>query len=134
MKSPSGGFTLPEILVAMTVISVLGAATFYAVNSQTRTGVRNTQMIRGIAVAKQKMDSLKITDYDSLASGSDTVSGVDTVENQFLRSWRITTFRDDHGSPKGRKKISLTVHWPLTAEHQVTFTTLVSDKNFRDKR
>lgn len=122
------GFTLIEVIVSMVVLGGLACSAFYILTSQSGMGSRSNDMLKGVNLGKLAMDSLKVTAYDRLEAGGDTIS------DRYIRSWRITLAADGHGVPTGRKRIELTVHWPLTAEHVVAFASVKSDARFREGR
>lgn len=121
------GFSLVEILVSMVVMSCMAGAVFYFLKSQNDMGVRSTDVLKATNIGKLVMDSLKVTGYDELSAGSDT------VVSRYIRAWRITNVTDEAGVPNGRKKIDLTVYWPLTAMNSMSFTSLLSDGRFKEK-
>lgn len=121
------GFSLVEILVSMVVMSCLAGAVFYFLKSQNNLGVRSNDVLKATNVGKLVMDSLKVTAYEDLEAGSDT------LVSRYIRAWRITNGTDEAGVPNGRKKIELTVYWPLTALNSMTFTSLLSDGRFKEK-
>ncbi|MDB5051489.1 MAG: hypothetical protein JWO30_4560 [Fibrobacteres bacterium] len=125
---PAGqrGFSLIEILVSAVVTAVLATSAFYFLTAQNGMGNAGNDLMKSVNLGKLKMDSLKVSSYDELASGSDTVS------ERYIRAWHITVMRNDDGTPNGRKKIDMNVIWPLTADHTVTLATLKSDDTFRE--
>lgn len=125
---PQAGFSLVEVLVSMMVMGMLSVSVFYFLTAQNGLGSRSADMLKGLNLGKLAMDSLKVSDYEALEAGSDTVA------DRFIRSWRITRGTDADGRPNGRKILDLTVHWPLTAEKNITFTTILSDGRFKEER
>ena len=122
------GFSLVEVMVSMMVLGGLACSVFYFLSSQNGMGTRSNDMLKGLNLGKLAMDSLKVADYEALEAGSDT------VVDRYIRSWRITVGSDAHGNPTGRKQIDLSVHWPLTADHALTFTSILSDGRFKEER
>jgi prepilin-type N-terminal cleavage/methylation domain-containing protein len=122
------GFSLVEVMVSMMVLGVLATSVFYFLNSQNGVGSRSADMLKGLNLGKLAMDSLKVSDYGALEAGSDTVA------DRYIRSWRITLGTDAEGVPNGRKAIDLTVHWPLTADNAIAFSTILSDGRFKEER
>jgi prepilin-type N-terminal cleavage/methylation domain-containing protein len=120
------GFSLIEILVGAIVVALLATSAFYFLNSQNGMSQAGNDLIKGVNLGKLKMDSLKVTPYDELSAGSDTVMA------RYIRSWRVTVMRDGAGIPTGRKKIEINVIWPLTADHTVTMATLKSDDLYKE--
>jgi prepilin-type N-terminal cleavage/methylation domain-containing protein len=125
---PQRGFSLVEVIVSMMVLGMLSVSVFYFLTSQNSLGARSGDLLKGLNLGKLAMDSLKVSDYGTLEAGSDTVVA------RYIRSWRITRGTDAEGRSTGRKTISLTVHWPLTAENNLTFTSILSDSRFKEER
>lgn len=123
-----GGFSLVEVMVSMMLLGLLSVSVFYFLNSQNSMGSRSGDMLKGLNLGKLAMDSLKVSDYETLEAGSDT------VVDRYIRSWRITHGSYEDGQPNGRKIIDLTVHWPLTAENNLVFTSVMSDGRFKEER
>ncbi len=121
------GFSLIEIMVSAVVTLVLATSAFYFLSAQNGMGTQGTDTMKGVNLGKLKLDSLKVAAYDSLTSGSDTVS------ERYIRAWHVTQMQDSAGIPNGRKKIDLTVHWPLTADHSVALATLKSDDHYKEE-
>lgn len=121
------GFSLIEILVSAVVIAILATAAFYFLSAQNGMGTRGNDSMKGLNLGKLKMDSLKVSSYDDLVSGSDTVS------ERYIRAWHVSVVHDGVGAPTGRKKIDINVMWPLTAEHNVSLVTLKSDDRYKEE-
>jgi len=95
------GFTLVEIMIAVfiLVVALLGLISVTVMvikgNSFSKT------MTTATTLAKDKMEQLKNTGYDSLAGGTDT------VESIFTRTWTITI----NSPAAGMKTIEVKVEW-----------------------
>ena len=126
-QTPEAGFSLVEIMVAMVVLSGLAGSVFFFLSSQSGMETRSNDLLKGLNLGKLGMDSLKVSDYAALHAGSDTLA------DRYIRSWRISVVTDGAGNPNGRKKIDLTVHWPKTADHFLTFTSIMSDGRFKER-
>jgi prepilin-type N-terminal cleavage/methylation domain-containing protein len=126
-NASQAGFSLIEILVSAVVCAILATAAFYFLSSQNGMGVAGNDLMKGVNLGKLKMDSLKVAAYEDLASGSDTVS------ERYIRAWHVTILRDGGGAETGRKKIDISVIWPLTADHTVTMATLKSDDKYKEE-
>jgi prepilin-type N-terminal cleavage/methylation domain-containing protein len=120
------GFSLLEVLVSSIVVSLVAVSAFYFLGNQNKQGIRGGDMVKGVNFGKQKMDSLKVLNYDALASGSDTVS------DRYVRSWSISQIYDELGNPIGQKSIEVAVRWPLTGDQNVYFNSVKSDDKYRD--
>ncbi|MDB5102363.1 MAG: hypothetical protein JWP91_52 [Fibrobacteres bacterium] len=120
------GFGLVEILVSAVVTGFLTTAAFYFLSAQNGMGARGNDQMKSVNLGKLKMDSLKVSTYDELVSGSDTVS------ERYIRSWHVTPMRNGAGVLNGRKKIELKVFWPLSGEQNVSLVSLRSDDRYKD--
>jgi prepilin-type N-terminal cleavage/methylation domain-containing protein len=125
LKSGQSGFSLIEILVAAVVLGILTVSVFYFLSTQNGLSVKGNDVLKGANLGKLKFDSLKVASYDALASGSDTVS------ERYIRSWHVTQLRDGNGNLNGRKQVELTIFWPLTADHSVSFASMKSDDKYK---
>lgn len=128
MNTPrhEAGFSLLEILVAVMVFGLLTTSVFYFLGQQNSMSTRATDSEKSLTLAKLVIDSLKVTPYDSLRAGSDTVS------ERYLRSWHVSINRDGMGQPKGNKQVDVTISWPLNGASNLSMATLVSDEKFKD--
>ena len=110
------GFTLLEVLIVifLLVIAFLGAisTTGIIINSNSLSKTMTT----ATTLAKDKMEQLKYTGYNS-------VEGNDTVDSIYTRTWTVTA----DGSPAaGMKTIEVKVEWSWQGAHRVTLTTIVA--------
>lgn len=117
------GLSLIEILVAFTILSIAGIALF-KIGSTSITGNTKTadQVVAG-ALASAKLEDLRNTDYDSLASGSDgplTAGGASG--GMFTRTWTITS-TPITGVSNNVKTAAVSVSW--TGGGPVTMTTMI---------
>lgn len=120
------GFGLVEILVSAVVTGFLTTAAFYFLSAQNDLGAKGNDLMKSVNLGKLKMDSLKVSTYDELVSGSDTVS------ERYIRSWHVTPLRDGAGLFNGRKKIELNVLWPMSGEQGVSLVSLRSDDRYKE--
>ncbi|MEO7425477.1 MAG: prepilin-type N-terminal cleavage/methylation domain-containing protein [Fibrobacteria bacterium] len=121
------GFSLLEILISAVVTLLLATSAFYFLHSQNSVSAQGNDLMKGVNLGKLKLDSLKVSAYDDLTSGSDTVS------ERYIRAWHISPVTDSMGLPTGRKEIGITIQWPLTALHTVTLVTLKSDDHYKEE-
>ena len=117
--SGQSGFSLMEVLVASVVTGILAVSAFYFLSAQNKMGLKSNDMLKSVNLGKLKLDSLRVSDWDSLEAGSDTVS------ERYIRSWNVS-------QSGGVKKIELTVYWPLTADHSVGLASLLSDYRYKE--
>jgi hypothetical protein len=121
--SPQGrqaGFGLLEIVISIVFLGLVGSTTFYFLHSQDKNTGLGTDISKGMFVAKRKLDSLRVNRYGTLATGCDTVN------NRYIRQWFVST-----DLLADRKTIQLQVSWPLSAQHTITFNTIVGDDQYK---
>lgn len=112
------GFTLIEILIAIVILTI----GLLALVSVTVMVIKGNSLNRGITtattLAKDQLETLKNTNYNSVASSSGwlTVTGFSGYE----RKWQVTT----NGN---QKTIVMEVRWFwLGSEKKVTLNTIIS--------
>lgn len=119
-QSAQAGFGLIEIVISIVILGLVGATTFYFLHSQDRNTGLGTDISKGMFVAKRKLDSLRVVRYGIVSTGSDTVN------NRYIRRWYVST-----DLVTDRKTIQLLVSWPLSAQHTITFNTIVGDDQYK---
>jgi prepilin-type N-terminal cleavage/methylation domain-containing protein len=119
-RSSQAGFGLIEIVISIVILGLVGSTTFYFLHSQDRNEGLGTDISKGMFVAKRKLDSLRVNSYGSLNTGCDTVN------NRYIRRWYVST-----DLIADRKTVQLLVSWPLSAQHTITFNTIVGDDQYK---
>ena len=113
-----GGFTLIEVLVAMSIFSI--AVLGLAVGSATVMRANQTSYFTTVAanLAQDKLEELKSRTAANITSGNDT-QPVNNVT--FTRNWTVTS-----GSPvEGVMLIDVTVTWNDYTNHSLTISSAV---------
>lgn len=119
-RAGQAGFGLLEIMISVVILGLVGSTTFYFLHSQnTNTGL-GTDISKGMFVGKRKLDSLRVVRYGSVATGCDTVG------NRYIRRWYVST-----DLITDRKTVELLVSWPLSAQHTISFNTIVGDDQYK---
>lgn len=114
------GFGLIEIIISIVILGLVGSTSFYFLHSQDKNTGLGTDISKGMFVAKRKLDSLRVVNYGIVSTGSDTVN------NRYIRRWYVST-----DLVTDRKTIQLLVSWPLSAQHTITFNTIVGDDQYK---
>ena len=109
-----GGFSLIEVLFALTFLAVGILAVSSMIPAGTRGVSESRVLTTGLMAAQVKLEQLKGTPYMSLAAGtfSDTTS-------VFTRTWTVT----DSVPMTGCKRIQVTVSWTDARGSQSTRLT-----------
>jgi type IV pilus assembly protein PilV len=119
------GFTLVEVMVASGIfvfgmLAVLGMLiTSMGGNAEGR------QITEATNIAASEIESLKLTDYDHLASYSDTtIVNTSSVNDTFTS---VCTVYEDVAPPLKLKKVVVTTSWTAKGKpHSVTLQTLIA--------
>lgn len=119
-RSSQAGFGLIEIVISIVILGLVGSTTFYFLHSQDRNEGLGTDISKGMFVAKRKLDSLRVNSYGTLTTGCDTVN------SRYIRRWYVST-----DLIADRKTVQLLVSWPLSAQHTITFNTIVGDDQYK---
>jgi len=115
------GFTLIEVLVALFIV-VVGILGMIAVTATVMSGNSLAKrMTTASTLAQYKVEELKTTDYDSLASSSSP----ETVDGLYSRSWTVSA-ADTPAA--GMKTIAVTVSFSWQgATRTVTLESIMAD-------
>jgi len=112
----SVGYSLIELLVAMTLFAIVAFGLATAVTLVTRSGVLSDRLTRATFLAQDKLEAL-VSHADSLTDGTDA------PEPGFSRSWFISV---DDPEP-GVRRVDVTVSWEGSETRTVSLTTVVND-------
>lgn len=113
------GFTIVEILVAMTILSIglLGIVGLQLI--ATNSSGYSRRATEAAILAEHKLEELRTTPIDEIASGEDVVdaSGMPTEDGPFTRTWTVT-WNSDLGN------VSVRVAWSDSGgDHSIGFVT-----------
>ncbi|UCD71560.1 MAG: prepilin-type N-terminal cleavage/methylation domain-containing protein [Syntrophobacterales bacterium] len=114
----SRGFTLLEMLIALTILSVallgLGQMMLLSIRG-TSFGNKVTE---ATTFAQDKMEELRTVDWNGLEDGNDTISGSQGI--QYQRAWTVV--------PTGiMKTINLAVSWNDGNDHLIRITSVITN-------
>jgi len=122
-----GGFTLIEILIAITIfaIGILGATTMQIMAIQTN--AKANRKTEALAVASEQMEKLINQDYADIASSqNDVVIGDDANENVsdvYTISWSVV----NDAPVNDTKTITMAVTWNYKGRHTETISRIVAN-------
>jgi type IV pilus assembly protein PilV len=125
--SKDEGFTLIEILVAITLfaIGILGATSMQIMALQTN--AKANRKTEALAVASEQMEKLINQDYADIdSSQTNMVIGDDANENVsdvYTLSWNVA----DDSPVNDTKTITVTVTWNYKGQHTETISRIVSN-------
>lgn len=113
-KQNQRGYTLIEILIALSILSVVLLGMSSMVFSVIRATAQSREMATATTLLQDKMEGLKNVSVSSLTSGNDSTSLGNIT---YLRQWAISTVGN-------LKTITVTVNWTSRGSHNVSVTTL----------
>ncbi|HVU74540.1 MAG TPA: prepilin-type N-terminal cleavage/methylation domain-containing protein [Mycobacteriales bacterium] len=127
-RSPEGGFTLAEMMVALTLITVGLIATLavFASSAHSQATERNHQY--ALRLASQQIESLRAAPFSSIASSTSTQQGMGRT---FTVVTTVTTLdaASNGAATTGPvvKRADVSVSWILGGSHTVSLTTEIAD-------
>lgn len=119
------GYSLTEIIVAFTVLTIASLGMFYLTTTTTTGTLRSQQKAAALQLSIDKIEALKNTAYDSLSSGSDSsaITSGGSSGGIYTRTWTVSS-RTVAGLTA--KDITVSVSW---SGNQVSLTTSVVKPN-----
>ena len=120
--SSNAGLSLIEVMVAFTILTIAGIGLFSVSTMSTVGNTRNADQIAAAALVTAKLEDLRNTAFDSLASGSDgplTAGGASG--GIFSRTWTIASITIS-GISSSAKTAAVTVSW--TGGGSITMSTM----------
>ncbi len=109
----TSGFTLIELLIAMIILTIGLIAIAAQFSSAIQSNFSAKRLTVAATCAEEKMEELKTTGYDSIASGNGTCPNF----TDFSRTWTVSSAGTD------LKKIVVTVTW---YGRTLTLSTLIT--------
>ncbi|MCX8117003.1 MAG: prepilin-type N-terminal cleavage/methylation domain-containing protein [Desulfobacterota bacterium] len=120
----SEGFSLIEVLVALVILAISLLALAGLMNITTKNNAFGGSMTEAATLAQDRMESLRVTPWDNIVSGSDVVQirGVD-----YNRSWRVVLGPNSPAPPfDNEKRITVTVNWNDGIDRSINFLTVIT--------
>jgi type IV pilus assembly protein PilV len=139
MMKERSGFTLIEVMIALTILAVglLALATMQIVSI--RSNAFSTEMTYATMLAQDRLEQLRNTPYESIppTSGTPDTEVVDATETSKGMPYTIERTVDDNTPATDMKRITLVVLWTgapagpdktsgqTTVQFRTTFTTVI---------
>jgi len=118
------GLTLIEVIVAFTILAIAGLGLFSVGSLSTVGNTRNADQVAAGALASAKLEDLRNTSFDSLASSTsnESLTAGGASGGEFSRSWTVTNTTIS-GLTTQAKTLTVTVSW--TGGGTVSMSTMV---------
>lgn len=108
VKRNNKGFTLTEVLVAITILTIGMLGALEGLLLYTQYNLNNLCRDESVKIAEQKMNELRNISYISLTSGSTTVrKKIKNFERDFNIEWSVTAISPNSSS------VEVTVKWNI---------------------
>lgn len=108
MKHNSKGFTLIEMLVAITVLTIGMLAALEGLVLYMQQNLNNLSRDESVRIAEQKMNELRNLSYTSITSGSETITRkIKRFNKSFNVAWTVTNLSSNSLS------IEVVVRWTI---------------------
>jgi type II secretory pathway pseudopilin PulG len=107
MKHTKQGFSLIEVLVAMSTFMIAASAMASLMYHSTATVSENNFISQAVACAQGKLEHLRTLAYEDLKDGSDSGDDCNKDGMSFSRVWNV----DEDTPADGAKTIVVTVSW-----------------------
>jgi prepilin-type N-terminal cleavage/methylation domain-containing protein len=113
----SKGFTLIEMLIALTILSVAFLALAGLMAQTTRNNSFGGHITEAATFAQDKLEELRAISWLTIAPGSDKKMG--SVGTNYDRIWKVA-------SNGNLKTITITVNWNDQTNHSISFLSVVT--------
>jgi len=108
VRHDKGGFTLTEVLVAITILTIAMLGALEGLLLYTQHNINNLCRDESVKIAEQKMNELRNISYTSLTSGSTNIKRkIKNFERDFNIQWGVTAISPDSSS------VEVIVKWTI---------------------
>jgi len=103
------GLSLIDVLIGLVILLIALSSSFLLTLQASQLMQRNQRLSNAASLAEYKLEELRNSDFDTLASGADTtdLNALGGVGDEFSRSWVV----QDDTPVAGLKEVTVTVTW-----------------------
>jgi prepilin-type N-terminal cleavage/methylation domain-containing protein len=113
-NNSSGGFTLPEVIIGMFILSIVLLTMNIGLSSFIKSNVSSKELLAATSIGNQLLEQMRLKPYNQIIASSDLVG------SKYYRCWTVNTDSE-------KKTIALSVSWPQsTGSHHIELTTIIS--------
>ncbi len=108
------GYSLVDVLIGVAILGIALSSAFTLSITTSRVTSQTRNLSAATALAEFKLEELRNTDFDAIATGSDA-SAMDALGDAggaYSRSWVV----GDNTPATGLKTVAVTVSWPQWGE------------------
>jgi len=106
-----------EVLIALIVLSVSLLALAGLMGVVTKNNSYGSHLTEATTFAQGKLEELRISQWGSIAEGSDNVTGCSNIN--YSRTWEVT-------NGVGIKTVAITIGWNDRVDHSVRLLSVLS--------
>jgi prepilin-type N-terminal cleavage/methylation domain-containing protein len=113
------GFTLIEVLVGLTILSIALLALAGLMVTATKNNAAGCYITEAATFAQDKLEELRVASWGSVVSGSDVRQGSTGIN--YTRNWNVVA------NPLNNQRwVDITVRWTDRTSHSINLLSVVS--------
>jgi len=116
----SRGFTLIEILVALSILAVSLLALAGLMVATTRNNASGGHVTEAATFAQDKLEELRATQWNRIVTGQDPVPKIGSTGIAYTRNWDVAL----NGNIK---TITITVSWNDRINHSISLLSVITE-------
>lgn len=121
----SKGLTLLEVLISLVILAISLLAMASLMTSTTQSNAFGGHITEAVTFAQDKLESLRVTAWDDIESGNDTIQGATGVT--YNRIWTVEIGTNSPSPPNdNEKRITVTVNWNDGVPHSISFLSVIT--------
>lgn len=121
----SKGFSLLEILISLIILAIALLAMASLMTTTTQSNAFGGHMTEAATFAQDKLESLRVTSWNDIESGNDTIQGATGII--YNRVWTVEIGPNSPPFPNdNEKRIMITVNWNDGVPHSISFLSVIT--------
>jgi len=120
----SKGFSLIEVLIALVILSISLLALAGLMTTTTKNNAFGSNMTEAATLAQDKLEELRVTDWNNIVDGNDTSS---IRGMNYNRTWTLVLSPNSPIPPNDNdKRVTVTVSWNDGVNRSISFLTALT--------
>lgn len=113
----SNGFSLIEVLISLVILAISLLALAGLMTTTTKNNAFGGNLTEAATLAQDKFEELRITDWNNIADGNDTI----TVRGlNYNRTWTVVAPNDRE------RRVTVTVNWNDGTARSINFLAVIT--------